>query len=80
MIIIIITEAIAIVCAPSFNTTKTFILSPDFGLKEIGECQKGGFHPHTITPSLFEECDHVREDSNLKANLIDLRIITNRYF
>jgi len=77
-----IPEAIAIVCAPKHNENKTFILSPDFGLKEIGECNKSGFHPHTINPSLFEECDHVREDTNIRANLIDLRIVTstNRYF
>ena len=77
---IMIPEAIAIVCAPSFNENKFFILSPDYGIKEIGECNKSGFHPHTINPSLFEECEHVREDSSLRASMIDLRIVTNRIF
>jgi STAM-binding protein len=77
---IMIPEAIAIVCAPSFNENKFFILSPDYGLKEIGECSKSGFHPHTINPALFEECEHVRENSNLRTSMIDLRIVTNRIF
>lgn len=55
-----IPEAIAIVCAPSFNENRTFILTPNYGIKEIADCSKSGFHPHSTNPPLFEECDHIK--------------------
>jgi hypothetical protein len=49
-----IPEAIAIVCAPSYDEIGTFILTPNYGMKEIADCSKSGFHPHTNNPPLFE--------------------------
>ncbi len=49
-----IPEAIAIVVAPAYNEIGTFALTPTYGLKEIAECSKTGFHPHTNNPPLFE--------------------------
>jgi len=78
---IMIPEAIAIVCAPSFNENRTFILTPNYGIKEIADCSKSGFHPHSTNPPLFEECDHIKEDPRLKTQMIDLRIVTtNRVY
>ena len=51
---IMIPEAIAIVCAPSYDEIGTFILTPTYGMKEIADCSKAGFHPHTNNPPLFE--------------------------
>ena len=31
-----------------------FVLTPDSGMKEIGDCKMSGFHPHTKNPPLFE--------------------------
>lgn len=72
---IMVPEAIAIVCAPSKNENRTFILTPDYGIKTISECNQSGFHMHPNHPPVFEECDHVQEDPAIKLNLIDLRFI-----
>ncbi|CAF0774921.1 unnamed protein product [Brachionus calyciflorus] len=76
---LMIPEAIAIVCAPSYNQNGIFILNPS-GLQEISECSKDGFHPHTKNPELFEECDHVTLDNNLRIKIIDLRMVTSRSY
>ena len=64
-------EAIAIVCAPSIDDIKYFTLTLPKGMKEVGECNEIGFHPHSRY--LFKECQHVKQDSTLKAEIIDLR-------
>lgn len=70
---IMIPEAVAIVCAPSYKEYKNFILTPDYGMKQISDCNQTGFHMHQNNPPIFEECDHVHEDTNLKVQLVDLR-------
>ena len=55
-----------------------FILNPNYGVKEIQECTKSGFHPHTTNPPLFEDCDHVDVDEQAKIEIIDLRMTKNR--
>ncbi|RNA32504.1 STAM-binding -like A [Brachionus plicatilis] len=50
---LMIPEAIAIVCAPSYNQNSIFVLNPD-GFKEISQCGLSGFHPHSKIPQLFE--------------------------
>lgn len=47
-------EAIAIVCAPKYNTTGIYRLTPDHGLRFVASCTKTGFHPHPKNPPLFE--------------------------
>ncbi|RZB41167.1 STAM-binding protein-like, partial [Asbolus verrucosus] len=46
-------EAVAIVCAPRYNETGFFVLTPEYGLKFIANCRKSGFHPHPTEPPLF---------------------------
>lgn len=72
---IMVPEAVAIVCAPSYNENKMFILTPNFGLKVISDCNQSGFHMHQNNPPVFEECDHVKEDPESTVKLIDLRSI-----
>lgn len=73
---VMIPEAIAIVIAPTQKEIGMFILSPGYGLKEIADCTKSGFHPHTNSPPLFEECDHIQLNKNMRTEIIDLRIMT----
>lgn len=74
---IMVHEAIAIVCAPKFNENRTFILTPDYGVKTISECSQSGFHMHQNNPPIFEDCNHVKEDPRSRVNLIDLRFKIN---
>jgi len=66
-------EAVAIVCAPRFNETGFFVLTPDHGLDFINGCRQTGFHPHPKEPPLFQEGDHIQVDANAPIQLIDLR-------
>ncbi|XP_069187420.1 STAM-binding protein-like isoform X3 [Procambarus clarkii] len=47
-------EAVAIVCAPKYERTGFFTLSPNHGLPFISNCQQSGFHPHPKEPPLFQ--------------------------
>ncbi len=51
---IMVPEAVAIVCAPKYNETRSFILTPNYGVKVISECSQGGFHMHQNNPPIFE--------------------------
>jgi len=51
-------ESIAIVVSPKFNEVGTFNLT-ETGMKTIGACKLGGFHPHQSNPALFEPARHV---------------------
>ncbi|XP_030370154.1 STAM-binding protein-like A [Scaptodrosophila lebanonensis] len=66
-------EAIAIVCAPKYNATGFFILTPHYGLDYIAQCRQTGFHPHPNDPPLFMEAQHIKMDNNSKVKVIDLR-------
>ncbi|KAM8706646.1 hypothetical protein ACLKA7_010846 [Drosophila subpalustris] len=66
-------EAIAIVCAPKYNTTGFFILTPHYGLDYIAQCRQSGFHPHPNDPPLFMDAQHIKMDSQAKIKVIDLR-------
>ncbi|KAH8406943.1 hypothetical protein KR222_000893 [Zaprionus bogoriensis] len=66
-------EAIAIVCAPKYNTTGFFILTPHYGLDYIAQCRQSGFHPHPNDPPLFMEAQHMKMDSQAKIKVVDLR-------
>ncbi|KAH8313093.1 hypothetical protein KR067_000299 [Drosophila pandora] len=66
-------EALAIVCAPKYNTTGFFILTPHYGLDFIAQCRQSGFHPHPNDPPLFMEAQHIRMDGQDKIKVIDLR-------
>ncbi|KAK2588287.1 hypothetical protein KPH14_004308 [Odynerus spinipes] len=46
-------EAIAIVCAPKYDETAFFILTPEYGLEYIANCRETGFHPHPTEPPLY---------------------------
>ncbi|XP_068207999.1 STAM-binding protein-like isoform X2 [Palaemon carinicauda] len=66
-------EAVAIVCAPKYEETGYFTLTPNHGLSFIANCQESGFHPHPKEPPLFQKADHVTLDQNLPITVIDLR-------
>ncbi|XP_064549478.1 STAM-binding protein-like A [Drosophila montana] len=66
-------EAIAIVCAPKYNTTGFFILTPHYGLDYIAQCRQTGFHPHPNDPPLFMDAQHIKMDDQAKIKVIDLR-------
>ncbi|KAJ6649929.1 STAM-binding protein-like A [Pseudolycoriella hygida] len=50
---IMMPEAIAIVCAPKYQETGFFCLTPNYGLEFIARCRQTGFHPHPNDPPLF---------------------------
>jgi len=66
-------EAVAIVCAPKFNETGFFVLTPNYGLDYIKNCRASGFHPHPKEPPLFEEGPHVTVSSEANVKVVDLR-------
>ncbi|CAL4151064.1 unnamed protein product, partial [Meganyctiphanes norvegica] len=66
-------EAIAIVCAPKYDETGYFTLTPNHGLQYIANCRQAGFHPHPKEPPLFQNADHVTMDRNEIVTVIDLR-------
>lgn len=66
-------EAVAIVCAPKFNETGMFMLTPDKGLPEVARCQKRGHHEHTKHPPVFESCPHAKFVDDRSVVLADLR-------
>ncbi|KAB7504158.1 STAM-binding protein-like A [Armadillidium nasatum] len=66
-------EAVAVVCAPKFEETGYFTLTPYHGLNFIANCRESGFHPHPSEPPLFQSADHVLIDASLKIQVIDLR-------
>ncbi|XP_063532775.1 STAM-binding protein-like A [Cydia strobilella] len=66
-------EAIAIVCAPKYNETGFFALTPDHGMQYITNCRQVGFHPHDEDPPLFYTVDHIRIDQSASVEMVDLR-------
>lgn len=70
---IMMPEAIAIVCAPKYNTTGFFCLTPTYGLDFISQCRQAGFHPHPNDPPLFMEASHIQVEDNTKIDVVDLR-------
>uniref|UniRef100_A0A2A4JEZ5 MPN domain-containing protein n=1 Tax=Heliothis virescens TaxID=7102 RepID=A0A2A4JEZ5_HELVI len=66
-------EAIAIVCAPKYNETGYFALTPDYGMQFITNCRQTGFHPHPDDPPLFHTVTHIRVDETAPVEVVDLR-------
>lgn len=66
-------EAVAIVCAPKYDETGYFTLTPNHGLSFIANCQENGFHPHPKEPPLFQTAEHVKLEKNSSIKVIDLR-------
>lgn len=66
-------EAIAIVCAPKYNETGYFALTPDYGMQFITNCRQTGFHPHPNDPPLFHSVNHIRVDETAPVEMVDLR-------
>lgn len=70
---LMLSEAIAIVCAPKFDQIGVYSLTSDYGINFIAKCQLSGFHPHPDFPPLYEESRHVIFDNNNDVQLVDLR-------
>lgn len=66
-------EAIAIVCAPKYNETGYFALTPDYGMQFITNCRQTGFHPHPDDPPLFHTVTHIKVDDSAPVQIVDLR-------
>ncbi|XP_054719582.1 STAM-binding protein-like [Uloborus diversus] len=66
-------EAIAIVCAPKYENTSIFSLTPDYGVDYISQCRQKGFHPHPNEPVIYEESIHVKLDTQATITVVDLR-------
>ena len=66
-------EAIAIVCAPKYDETGFFILTPDYGLDFIANCRESGFHPHPSEPALYMKAKHCKLDAEAVIEVVDLR-------
>ncbi|XP_029034767.1 STAM-binding protein-like A [Osmia bicornis bicornis] len=66
-------EAIAIVCAPKYDETGLFILTPEYGLDFIANCRETGFHPHPTEPPLYTKAKHCKLDVNAALEVVDLR-------
>ncbi|KAJ8727420.1 hypothetical protein PYW07_001539 [Mythimna separata] len=66
-------EAIAIVCAPKYNETGYFALTPDYGMQFITNCRQTGFHPHPDDPPLFHTVTHIKVDDAAPVQIVDLR-------
>ncbi|XP_059620882.1 STAM-binding protein-like [Phlebotomus argentipes] len=66
-------EALAIVCAPKYQETGFFCLTPNYGLEFIAQCRQTGFHPHPNDPPLFMEAQHISLSDSLKIEVVDLR-------
>ncbi|KAK0161167.1 hypothetical protein PV327_009669 [Microctonus hyperodae] len=69
---LMMSEAIAIVCAPKYNETGYFTLTPDHGLNFVARCQATGFHPHPNEQSLYTHAQHCKLDPNANVKLVDL--------
>lgn len=67
-------EALAIVCAPKYQTNGFFCLTPSYGLEYIASCRLEGFHPHPADPALFMEAGHYCLDESRAIEVVDLRI------
>lgn len=70
---ILMAEAIAIVCAPKYQETGFYCLTPSYGLDFIAQCRLDGFHPHPNDPPLYMDALHYNLDNTAKINLVDLR-------
>ncbi|KJH52836.1 Mov34/MPN/PAD-1 family protein [Dictyocaulus viviparus] len=65
-------EAIAIVCAPSYNQVGTFVLS-SYGMSVVECCTKSGFHLHPDAEKLFLEAKHVKYSNSHDITVVDMR-------
>lgn len=67
-----LSDAIAIVCAPSHNQVGTFVLS-SYGMSVVESCTKTGFHLHPDAEKLFLEAEHVKYSNNHSTTIVDMR-------
>ncbi|XP_029659289.1 STAM-binding protein [Formica exsecta] len=66
-------EAIAIVCAPKYDETGFFMLTPDYGLDFIANCRQTGFHPHPTEPPLYMKAGHCKLDVTAFIEVVNLQ-------
>ncbi|XP_025263457.1 STAM-binding protein [Camponotus floridanus] len=66
-------EAIAIVCAPKYDETGFFMLTPDYGLDFIANCRQTGFHPHPTEPPLYRKAGHCKLDVTAFIEVVNLQ-------
>ncbi|XP_076175370.1 STAM-binding protein [Ptiloglossa arizonensis] len=66
-------EAIAIVCAPKYDVSAFYILTPEYGLDFIANCRETGFHPHRTKSLLYTQAPHCKLDETATVEVVDLR-------
>ncbi|XP_074573192.1 AMSH-like ubiquitin thioesterase 2 isoform X2 [Curcuma longa] len=76
---VMLPEAIAIVLAPTDPTKGCgiFRLTDPGGISVLKECNERDFHPHSTTADgspIYEICSNIYTNSNLRFEIIDLRI------
>ncbi|KAK0157995.1 hypothetical protein PV328_011663 [Microctonus aethiopoides] len=69
---LMMSEAVAIVCAPKYDETGYFTLTPDHGLNFVARCRATGFHPHPNEQSLYTHAQHCKLDPNANVKVVDL--------
>ena len=67
-------EAVAVVCAPRYGTTKWFRLTAS-GMRVVADCSFRGFHEHVSKTRLFDSALGIVFDAR-EVNVIDLRAQT----
>lgn len=70
---LMLSEAIAIVCAPKFSQVGVYSLTPEYGLNFIAKCSLSGFHPHPKEPPIYFESNHIEFSDSLPFQIVDLR-------
>ena len=70
---LMLSEAIAIVCAPKKNEVGLYSLTKNYGLQFIANCRLSGFHLHPQNPPLYQECEHVIFEHSSSIKVVDLR-------
>jgi len=68
-----LSEAIAIVCAPSKQPSVGIFSLSDEGMSELSICAKSGFHQHSKQYILYGQATHVKFDDTIQCQVIDLR-------
>ncbi|WKY03884.1 hypothetical protein Q1695_005110 [Nippostrongylus brasiliensis] len=67
-----LSEAVAIVCAPSHDQVGTFVMT-SYGMSVVESCTQTGFHLHPEAEKLFIEAEHVKYSSSHTTTIVDLR-------
>ncbi|CAG2106570.1 unnamed protein product [Medioppia subpectinata] len=69
----LLSESIAIVCAPKFQEVGVYSLTEPHGMQLITSCKLSGHHLHPENPPIYERSSHILFNETIDVSLIDLR-------